>query len=279
MSGISLQSNVASLTAQRNVAKNSTAVNDSLSRLSSGFRINSAMDDAAGLAVSERMKAQIKGLAQAARNANDGLSVVQTAEGAMGEISTSLIRMRELTVQAASDSITDTERGYLDTEFQELSSEINRVTQSTKFNGNVLLAGAYSATGLDFQVGYENGANFRITVTIDDVSTTGLGFAGTEAVDTKANAQGAMATIDAALDSLNTARASIGAKGNRLNTAASAVNVMHESMSAANSRIRDTDVASETSAFSRSQVLMQAGVSMLAQANAQPQLALRLLGS
>ena len=275
---ISLQSNIPSLAAQRSVNQTQGRLNTALARLSSGFRINSAMDDAAGLAVSEGLKTQIRGLGQASRNANDGLSVVQTAEGSMGEVSSILIRMRELTVQAASDSITDTERGYLDTEFQDLVSEIDRITQSTKFNGNVLLAGAFAATGLDFQVGHENGANFRITVTIADVSTTGLGFGGTEAVNTKANSQTAMGILDTALDNLATARASLGAKANRLQTAGSAVDVMRENLSAANSRIRDTDVASETSAFSRSQVLMQAGVSMLAQANAQPQLALSLLG-
>ena len=275
---ISIQSNIASLRAQRHVNGTQSGLSRSLERLSSGFRINSAMDDAAGLGVSERMKAQIRGLGQASRNANDGLSVVQTAEGSMGEISSILIRMRELTVQSASDSITDTERGYLDTEFQDLTAEVDRITQSTKFNGNVLLAGAFATTGLDFQVGYENGANFRITVNVDDVSTSGLGFGGTEAVDTKANSQAAMAILDTALDTLSTARASLGAKGNRLMAASSAVDVMRENISAANSRIRDTDVASETSAFSRSQVLMQAGTAMLAQANSQPQLALSLLG-
>ena len=275
---VSLQSNIPSLRAQRHIANTKNTLNTSLERLSSGFRINSAMDDAAGLGVSEQMKAQIRGLGQAARNANDGLSVVQTAEGSMGEISSILIRMRELTVQSASDSITDTERGYLNTEFQDMVSEIDRITQSTKFNGNVLLAGAFATTGLDFQVGIENGANFRITVNIADVSTSGMGFGGTEAVDTKANSQAAMSVLDTALDNLATARASLGAKGARLQVASSAVSVMSENLSAANARIRDTDVAAETSSFSRSQVLMQAGVSMLAQANAQPQLALSLLG-
>jgi len=275
---VSLQSNIASLSAQRNVNKTQNNIGVSLQRLSSGFRINSAMDDAAGLGVSEGMKADIRGLAQASRNASDGLSVVQTAEGSMGEISDILIRMRELTVQSASDSITAPERAYIDTEFQDLTAEVDRITASTKFNGNVLLGGAFAATGLDFQVGTENGANFRITVTIADVSSTGLGFAGTEAVDTKANAQTAMGAIDTALDSLNTARAGLGSKGNRLQVAASAVDVMRENLSAANSRIRDTDVAQESANFARNQVLMQAGVSMLAQAKAQPQIALSMLG-
>jgi len=276
---ISIQSNIASLRASRYVNKTQAAVGLSLERLSSGFRINSAMDDAAGLGISEGMKSEIRGLGQASRNASDGLSVVQTAEGSMGEISSILIRMRELTVQSANDALTDTERGYMNTEFGELTAEVDRITASTKFNGNVLLAGAFgTGTGLDFQVGHENGAAFRINVEINDVSTSGLGFAGTEAVDTKANAQSSMAILDAAMDSLATARASLGAKGNRLMAAASAVDVMRENLSAANSRIRDTDVAGESSSFARNQVLMQAGTSMLAQANAQPQLALSLLG-
>ena len=236
------------------------------------------MDDAAGLGVSERMRSQIRGLAQASRNANDGLSVVQTAEGAMGEISGILIRMRELTVQSASDSITDTERAYLNTEFQDMTLEIDRITASTKFNGNVLLDGTYATNGLDFQVGFESGADFKITVNIAQVDATGLGFGGTEAVDSKANALTTMGTLDTALDNLNTARAGLGSKGNRLTAAASAVDVMREGISSANSRIRDTDIAAETSAMSRAQVLMQAGTSMLAQANSQPQLALSLLG-
>ncbi len=274
---ISIVSNRASASAQRQLGITKIGLNKSLERLSSGFRINSAMDDAAGMGVSEGMKSQIRGLAQASRNAADGLSVVQTAEGAMNEISNILIRMRELTVQSANDSLTDTDRAYVDTEFQELTGEIDRITQSTKFNTQTLLAGAFAATGLDFQVGHDNGASFRITVTISDVSSSGLGFAGTEAVDTKANSQAAMAVIDTALDSLATARSGIGAKGNRLQVAASAVDVMRENLAAANSRIRDTDVASESSQFARSQVLMQAGTSMLAQANSQPQIALSLL--
>jgi flagellin len=274
---ISIQSNVSSLVAQRHVNKTQSSVNQSLSRLSSGFRINSATDDAAGLGVSEVLKSQIRTLAQASRNASDGLSVIQTAEGAMGEVSSALLRMRELSVQAASDNITDKERGYINTEFSDLVSEVDRIANSTKFNGQVLTSGTFKTTGLDFQVGHENGANFRITVQVADVTTAGLGFAGTEAVDTKVNAQNVMATLDSALDNLNTARAGLGSKANRMTTAASAVDVMRENLASANSRVRDTNIAEETSSFARSQVLMQAGVSMLAQANSQPQLALSLL--
>ncbi|MEC8025973.1 MAG: flagellin [Myxococcota bacterium] len=278
--GISIVSNVSSLNGQRQLSKTQRSLDSSLQRLTSGFRINSAMDDAAGLGVSEQMRAQIRGLSQAARNANDGLSVVQTAESAMGEISGVLIRMRELTVQSASDSISDTERDYLDTEFQELILEINRIAATTKFNGNVLLNGAFAAgTGdLDFQVGIESGANFKITVNIDNVSVSGLGFAGGEDVKTKATSLSAMNKLDSALKTLSTARSNIGAKGNRLQVAGSAAEIMRENLSAANSRIRDTDVAHETSVLSRTQVLMQAGTAMLAQANQQPQMALALIG-
>jgi len=277
MAGISLQTNVASLNAQRMTNRTSQGLGKSMERLSSGFRINSAQDDAAGLGISERLKSQVRGLAQASRNANDGLSVVQTAEGVMSEISDIVIRMRELSVQASSDSVTSTERGYINTEFGELKSEINRLVKSTKFNGQTLLDGTYS--GKDFQVGFEKGdaTDFVIQVSVAKVNSSGLALTGTTA-DTKTNAQAAMASLDTALDSLNSARATLGAKGNRFLTAAAAVGVTSENLSSANSRIRDADIAVETSNFSKNQVLMQAGVSMLSQANVQPQLALRLIG-
>jgi flagellin len=195
----------------------------------------------------------------------------------MGEVSDILIRMRELSVQASSDSITTTERGYVATEFTELKSEIDRLVSSTKFNGQVLLDGTYKDR--DFQVGFANSGTSRIRVSIKNVNATGLGINSTNAtVNSKSNAQTAMSKLDSALDTLNSARATLGAKGNRLVTAANAVDVSRENLAAANSRIRDADIAAETSNFSRSQVLIQAGISMLAQANAQPQLALRLLG-
>ena len=279
MAGISLQTNVASLNAQRQTSMTSSKLSKQMQRLSSGFRINGAQDDAAGLGISERLRAQILGLRQAKRNANDGLSVIQTAEGVMGEVSDVLIRMRELSVQAASDSVTSTERGYINTEFGELKAEIDRLVNSTKFNGQTLLDGTY--TSKDFQIGFEKGtaADTIIQVSIISIATTSLGINSSVAtVDTKTNAQTSMTKLDSALDSLNSARATLGAKGNRLMSAAAAVNVTTENLSAANSRIRDADIAAETSDFSKSQVLMQAGVAMLSQANSQPQLALRLLG-
>ncbi len=276
---ISIMTNVASLEGQRHLNNSSRSLNQALQRLASGYRINSAMDDAAGLGVSENMRAQIRGLGQASRNAMDGLGVVQTAEAAMGEISNAVIRMRELTVQAASDGLSDIQRGYINTEFNELIAEINRTTASTVFNGNTLLDGTFSTQGLDFQVGFEAGANFRITVEIKDVSTVGLGFTGTESLDSKVNALATMDVLDAALNTLSEARAGLGAKGNRLTMAHSGVESMRENLSTANSRIRDTDMAAESAALTRGQVLVQAGTAMLAQANSTPQNALRLLQS
>jgi len=275
--GISLQTNVGSINAQRHTNQTGNKMSQAMQRLSSGFRINSAQDDAAGLGISERLKSQVRGMAQASRNASDGLSVVQTAEGVMSEVSDILIRMRELSVQSASDSVTGTERGYINTEFTELKDEINRLVKSTKYNGEKLLDGSY--TSKDFQVGFEKGdaTDFVIQVSIANVNASGLSIASSVA-DTKTNAKASMAALDSALDSLNSARATLGAKGNRLMSAAAAVDVTRENLAAANSRIRDTDVAVETSNFAKQQVLMQAGVSMLSQANAQPQLALRLLG-
>ncbi|MBT9558395.1 MAG: flagellin FliC [Myxococcales bacterium] len=273
-----IATNISSIEGQRHLGKNNTMLNKSLQRLSSGYRINSAMDDAAGLGVSEAMKAQIRGLAQASRNAMDGLSVVQTAESAMGEISDALIRLRELSVQAASDGISDVQRAYLDTEFQDLVQEIDRISTTTNFNGSTLLNGTFGTTGLDFQVGVESGASYRITVTIDDVSSTGLLFTGAEAVDTKLNAQSVMSVIDTALSNLSNARSDLGAKGNRLMMAASAADSMKENLSAANSRIRDTDMAAETANLSKYQVLSQVGTAMLSQANQQPMNVMKLIG-
>ena len=275
---LTVNTNLSAMNATTRLNSSNRALSATLGRISSGLRINSAMDDAAGLGVTEAMRAQIRGLAQASRNANDGLSVVQTAESAMGEISNILIRMRELSVQAATDTLNDTERGYLNTEFQDLIGEVDRISATTMFNGNVLTDGTYATDGLDFQVGYQNGADFRITVNIDDVSTTGMGFAGTEDVSTKAGAQNVMDTIDAAMETLSTSRSLLGSRASRLVTAGAGADVMRENLAAANSRIRDTDVATETSQMARSQVLMQAGTAMLAQANSQTQLAMQLIG-
>lgn len=279
MSGISIQTNVSALRAQNALSRSQIGLQTSLSRLSTGFRINSAADDAAGLGISENLRADVRSLSQAVRNANDGMSVVSTAEGAMNEVSNILVRMRELSVQGASDSVGSTERGYLNQEFGQLKSEIDRIVATTEYNGQKLVDGTISATGLDFQVGSSNNVNSRLSVTIGDVGITSLGLGATSSgVDTKAKAQAMMSTIDTALTSLSTQRAKLGAYANRLQSTINNLNVSVENLTAANSRIRDVDVASETAALARSQVLMQAGVSMLAQANSAPMSALRLLG-
>jgi len=272
---LSIRTNVASLNAQRNLYGTQAMLDSSLSKLSSGYRITKAGDDAAGLGISVNLEAQIRSYNQGLRNANDGISLIQTAEAAMNEQSNILARLRELAMQSSSDGIGNTERGYIQTEVTEQVNELERVAQATEFNGLKLLDG--SAAVLEFQVGIRNvAANDRISVTTVDATTATLGVAGMD-LSTKAGAQGALATIDAALQLLSTARATLGAAGNRFDSAIGAIQASSESLSAANSRIRDVDVAEETSKMSRAQVLMQAGVSVLAQANQAPQIALKLL--
>lgn len=277
MSGISIQTNLSSMSAQRALGSSQSAMQQSLQRLSTGYRINSASDDAAGLAMSENLRSDIRSLDQASRNANDGLSVVNVAEGAMNEVGNILVRMRELSVQAASDSVGSSERSFINEEFSQLKSEIGRISAVTEYNGQALLDGSISATGLEFQIGIENSADNRATVMVANVGATSLGINGSD-VTTKANAQTAMSTVDAAINTLSTQRAKLGAYANRLQSSVNNLSVSAENLTAANSRIRDVDIASETAAFARNQVLVQAGVSMLAQANSAPMSALRLLG-
>ncbi|MBS2022171.1 MAG: flagellin FliC [Deltaproteobacteria bacterium] len=271
-----IRSNVSSMTAQRNLESTQMELSSSLSKLSSGMRITKAGDDAAGLGISVNLESQIKSYSQASRNANDGISVVQTAEGALNESTNILTRMRELAMEASSDGVGATQRGYINTEATELTSELDRIANSTEYNGTKLLNG--TGTTLDFQVGIRNvAANDRISVTtVDATSATLFGGAAPD-LSTKAGAQGALATIDSALDAVSTARATLGAVGNRLNSAVATIATASENLSAADSRIRDVNVAEETSNMSRLQVLVQAGVSVLAQANQVPQAALKLL--
>ncbi|WP_246099089.1 flagellin N-terminal helical domain-containing protein [Persicimonas caeni] len=276
--GMVLQTNVSSMSAQRHLGKTSRALNSNIAKLSSGFRINSAADDAAGLAISEEMKADIRSLGQAERNANDAISMLQTAEGAMGEIHGVLGRMRELAVQAASDGINDTQRGHLDTEFQELEAEIDRIAGVSKYNGNNLLDGTMAAT---FQVGADSGETLSVSIGQDFQSTAlGDGTTTLSATDltNRTNADASLAAIDGAISQVSSSRASIGASQNRLEVTIDNLSVTRENLSAANSRIRDTDVASEMASMTKNQILMQAGTSMLAQANSMPQTALGLLG-
>lgn len=274
---LAIMTNSGSLTAQNNLMKTTTAMNKSIGRLSSGLRVTSAADDAAGLAVSENMRAQLKGFQQASRNANDGIAIVQTAEAAYQSISDTLVRMRELAVEAANDSISDTERGFLDEEFQALNDEIDRISNVTEFNGINLLDGTAGAAGtLTFQVGTRNSANDQITVDLDAQAASDLGVDGS-AVDVISNAQGAISEIDTALESLNTDRASLGATINSLSLSVNNLSATIENYGNAVGNIRDTDIGSESAEFSKAQVLQQAGVAMLSQANALPNLALRLL--
>ena len=275
---LSLKTNVGSLNAQRNVGTAGRNLNQTISRLSSGLKINSAADDAAGSAVAKGLQAQIGGFEQATQNANDAGAVLATAEGAYNSISDILVRMRELAVQGASDTLTDTERGYLNTEFGDLVGEITRISDVTEYNGIKLLDGSAGASGtMTFQVGTRNSANDRITVSLDDQDATALGV-NASAVDTLANAQTAIDTIDTALDTLATDRATLGATQNQLTIAVDNLSVTTENLSAALSGIQDADIASESAEFTKNNVLMQAGVSMMSQANAIPNLSLRLIG-
>jgi len=273
---LSIMTNVASLSAQRNLNKTQSALSGNIQRLSSGLRINGASDDAAGLAISSKLSAQIRGMSQASRNANDGVSVIQTAEGALNEVNGLLSRMRELAVQSSSEgSLGSTERGYLDNEYQSLEAEIDRISNVTEYNGQKLINGNLSA-GANFQVGIFNSANDRINVSVSAVSSTSLGTSATS-LTTAANAQTALTALDTAIGTISTARGGLGAAQNRLSVTISNLASWHENLSAANSRIRDVDVAEETSALSRNQILMQAGTAVLAQANQMPSVALSLL--
>jgi flagellin len=247
----------------------------SYNKLSSGYRINTAKDDAAGLAISESLRSQVRSLTVAERNAGDAVSMAQTAEGALGEISTILIRLRELATQSANGSLQSSDRSFIQTEFTNLQAEIKRIMTSTRFNGQSLIASA--ATEVGFQVGINNAAEDRITVTFGSVNLAQLTSTDTLLAGSAGNARTALDIIDAGLTRVSTARARFGAVMNRLETTASNIQTVRLNLSAANSRIRDVDVAQESADQSRNQVLLQAGTSVLAQANQSPQQALSLL--
>lgn len=274
-----VNTNVAYINGQRNLAKTQKGLGNALSQLSSGLRINRAGDDAAGLAISENLKAQIRSYNQAERNANDGLSLLQTAESGMGEIANMLSRMRELAMQSATDTVGDTERAYIEQEYDALTTEINRVANATEFNGESLLNGSGGTAGaFTFQIGIRNvAANDRITVNLTDMTAVATALSGAT-LSSNTGAQSALATIDAQIQAVSAARADIGAADNRLQTVVSQIAVSRENLSAANSRIRDADIAQASADLTRGNILSQAGVSVLAQANQLPQLALNLLG-
>ncbi|NQY99568.1 MAG: flagellin FliC [Bdellovibrionales bacterium] len=272
-----IATNVASLNAQKNLFGTNLRMERSLARLSSGYRINQAADDAAGLAISENLRGQIRGMKQANRNANDGVSLVQVAEGGLNEISNMLIRLRELGVQSASDTIGDIERKFIDVEYQQLKSEIQRVAEVTKFNGRDLLNGTGGV--IDIQVGVHNDPfkdRISFNTSAANSSLEALGMTA-ESVSTKEQAQASIDMVDTAMISVNAMRANFGAMQNRLSSTINNLAIAHENLSAANSRIRDADIAEETAEMTRNSILMQAGVSVLGQANQKQNLALSLL--
>ncbi len=282
--GLRINTNLASLNAQKNLGRTQLQLERSLDRLSSGLRITRAADDAAGLAISESLRAQIRGLTQAERNANDGISIIQTAEGSLNEISSILIRMRELGVQSSSSgSISNAERSFLQNEFSALQSEITRIASSTQFGGRTLLDGTLSGSGnaVQFQVGIFNSDSIdRISLSIGNATSSALKVqsgSGGVAISTAAAAQVSLATIDSAITTVASLRGDLGAAQNRLQSTINALQSSTENLSAANSRIRDVDIASETAALTRAQVLQQAGIAVLAQANVSSQAALALL--
>ncbi len=273
--GLRVNTNIASINAQRNLSNVNKALGDNFRRLSTGLRISTASDDAAGLAISERLRAQIRSLDQAKRNSNDGISLVQTAEGALNEVNSILTRLRELSVQASNGTVSNEDRETLDQEFQQLVNEINRIGQSTDFNGINLLDG--SSSTVSFQVGIgTNSAVDQISVSLDPTLSTSLNL-NTLDIGSGGNTSLAITQVDAAINTVSSLRGRLGSVQNRLNSTINNLSVQSENLQAAESRIRDVDVAFETAQLTRNSILQQASISILAQANAQPQSALGLL--
>lgn len=275
--GLRINTNVASVNAQRNLFNTTNMLQKSLEKLSSGMRISRAGDDAAGLAISEGLKSDIRALQQASRNAADGISLIQTAEGGLEEVSGILIRLRELAQQAATGTLGATERDYLNQEFTALVEEVTRISDSLEFNGAFLLDG--SAGSVSIQVGIGTGTESRVALDLSaDMDAAGLGIDSLSVAGAdNTNALAAIAALEAASALVSATRAGFGAAQNRLESTIRNIGMTVENLSAANSRIRDVDIAAETSAMTAYQILQQAGVSVLAQANATPQMALMLL--
>ena len=275
--GMRITTNVAAINAQRNLMSSQRNIQNSMSQLSSGSRINRSADDAAGLAISENMKAQIRSSVQARRNANDGISMVQVAEGGLNEVSNIVTRLRELGIQASSDTVGEKERGFIDTEVQQLKSEMERIANTTSWNTTKLLDG--STPVFDFQVGLYSSENDRIQFdTSRNIAT--LDALGLSDVDftTKEGARVSLRLLDDSQSAINGMRSNIGALQNRLTSTVDTLAVTEENLAAANSRIRDTDVAQASSDMAKNSVMLQAGTATLAQANQTTQLALKLLG-
>jgi len=275
--GLRVGTNVQSISSQRALKASVRDQNKALNKLSTGSRINTAGDDAAGLAISENLKANIRGSQQAVRNAGDGISMIQTAEGGMNEVSNILVRLRELSVQAASDTIGDQERKFTNLEFQQLTTEIDRIANSSTFNGKELLTG--NGDKLEFQVGVnDNESTDRVSYdpSLTNITAGDLGV-GSLGITSKVDAQENLSKLDKAIETVNGSRASLGALQNRLQSTINNLEVRVENLSAANSRIRDADVAVESSKLQKANILTQAGTTVLAQANVSKQAALKLL--
>jgi len=277
--GLRVSTNIAAVNAQRNLSGSQMNIQDSLAKLASGSRINKSADDAAGLAISENMKAAIRSTRQANRNANDGISMVQTAEGGLNEIGNIIVRMRELGIQAASDTVSDVERGFVNKEIVQLKSEMQRIASVTTWGKTKLLDG--STPQCDFQVGIYNGENEDRISFDSSQNVATLDALGLDGVDysQKEGAQNGLAALDQAQESVNGMRANLGALQNRLLSTVNNLGVFEENMSAANSRIRDTDVAAASAELTRNNILLQASTSALAQANTSNQVALNLIRS
>ena len=273
--GLRINTNVASINAQRSLANVSNQLASNFRRLSTGLRISTAADDAAGLAISERLRAQVTSLDQAKRNANDGISLTQTAEGALNEVSSILTRLRELAVQSSNGTVSDQDKNTLNQEFTSLVNEINRIGSSTQFNGIKLLDG--SSSTITFQVGAgNNSAIDSLSVTLSAALSTSLSLNSLD-IGSGGDTSTAIANIDSAINTVSGLRGTLGALQNRLGSTINNLGVAVENLSAAESRIRDVDVAAETADLTRNQILQQASISILSQANAQPQSALKLL--
>ncbi len=266
------------MAAQRNLSKTSIEEQKIFSRLASGNRITSAGDDAAGLSISENLHAQVRSLKQAERNANDGISFIQVAEGGLSEVGNILTRLRELSIQASSDTIGDRERGFIDKEYQSLKEEVDRIANVTNFNGTPLLNGQANKDSLEFQVGARNNAADRIQFSVKDydVRSNKLGISGISAKSIS-SARDSIDNLDEAIASVTGARAGLGAMQNKLQSTTNTLAIAKENLANARSRIADADIAEEATAMTQKQILRQAGVSVLAQANAAPQMALKLL--
>lgn len=273
--GLRVNTNVASINAQRSLANVTTDLGGNFRRLATGLRISTAADDAAGLAISERLRAQLRSLQQASRNGNDGISLVQTAEGALNEVSSILTRLRELSIQSANGTVSNQDKETLDQEFQDLISEVNRIGRSTEFNGIKLLDG--SSSSLSFQIGSGTVAGLdSIQVSLSPALSTTLNL-NTLDIGSGGDISLAITQVDAAINTVASLRGQLGAVQNRLTSTIANLGVQHENLSSAESRIRDVDVAHETAQLTRNSILQQASISILSQANSQPQSALALL--